>query len=688
MKWLFTISLLLISRLVYPQQADILQVIDAKTSIPLVGAHVFAWPTVQVIAVTDTAGKFLLKNDLKVDSILISYIGYSEQVLPIEHLKEDLAIQLSPLKKVLQEVSVKATKLGAEVFAIEQLKPIDIYLNPVSKADPLVAVNTTGASTTKDENAAVNFRGATVNATGYFLNGVPLKNPVKYAQLTNTGTLSIFNTDFLKEVTVFAGNPPLEYGQATSGAIVLEMADRFPDFGQHTASISMASLGYAYRNKVGKNTYLGVYGNYQFDQVLQGVNPENFEDINNFQSADAGLLLVTHQPWGSLKFYQYGLLDNYSFSFDHPSYQGNFLQNAQRSISTLKWTQDFNNAQVSAIFGHTASRNTFDFGNLQFTELASEPYAAVNFMSSKNNHFWKSGYSVWSQHSLADGQLSAFDFALAPTDPSFQLNAELRGTIHEAYSFYRFKYEKLSLAAGARLGHIAETAEQAAAYQLSGRYAFNKNLDMKLGHGNYYQLTVEDSIALLRSTQTALDISYRQNKVALTQSFYRNKLNNNQLLYGTETTFSYAPTAKLTLDQSVSYILNANEDDWFVRSTLQYQLAELWTLTGIFQTYRGLPFRQVNSASFNETLEVYEPDFDMQSSYFSPYHNLSFTINRLIQFSDKLSGIGFLTINNIYDAKNERSLDYNFNYQRFTENYLTRRSIYAGIILNFVEPKK
>ena len=144
---------------------------------------------------------------------------------------------------------------------------MDIYANPHSKADALVAINTQISSTTKDENAAVAFRGASPQQTGYFLSGVPVKNPVKYAQLTNTGTLSIFNTDLLKSTTVFPGNPPVEYGQSTSGTVVLELADRFPEYWQQTVSICMANVGYSTRGQVDEKSYLRVFANYQFDEA-------------------------------------------------------------------------------------------------------------------------------------------------------------------------------------------------------------------------------------------------------------------------------------------------------------------------------------------------------------------------------------------------------------------------------------
>ncbi len=593
------------------------------------------------------------------------------------------AIGLYAYKQVLKEVAVKATRLGAEVFALEKLEPIDIYLNPVSKADPLVAINTTASSSTKDENAAVSFRGASANATGYFLNGVPLKNPVKYAQLTNTGTLSIFNTDFLKNVTVFPGNPPVEYGQSTSGTIVLEMADRFPDYAQHTASISMASLGYSYRNKIGNNTYLGLYSNYQFDAALRFVNPENFENINSFESVDAGLLLVSHQTWGSVKFYQYGLLDNYNFNFEHPSYQNNFIQEAKRSISTLKWTQEFGNTQLSAVIGNTISENDFDFGNIQFTETALEPYAAVHFTYAKELHLWKSGYSYWSQNSAGLGTFPSFSFALAPENPATAFDQSLRGSMHEAYGFYRLKLDRTAIAAGVRLGKIAETGQEQAGYQVNIQYDITSKIDVKIGNGQYYQMRIEDEIAINSSQQTAIDLAYNSKKFALAQSFYSNKLDEAIRLNGSETTFTYRPKSVLQFNQSVSFIENNGKYDWFSRSTAEYQFADLWSASVIYQAYRGLSYFMLQQATFNNELSLYEPQFASQASFFAPYQNFSLSINRLIQFTDKLSGIAFATVSNLWDQKNTVSLNYSFNYQSQTENYLTRRSYLCRNNLKF-----
>ncbi len=304
---------------------------DGVSGEVLPGAHILLPSAIEKSTVTDEEGRFLLKGIRQNDTIIISFTGYREKII-INPETDTLTIFLKRNEVTLKEVTVKSTVLGAENFSFSKLSPLDIYQNPTSKADALVAVNTNVSSTTTDENAAVSFRGASPNQTGYFLNGVPIKSPVKYAQLTNTGTLSIFNTDFLKRVTVFPGNPPVEYGQSTSGTIVLETADRFPEYWQQTASISMASVGYSARGSIGKSSFIGVFANYQFDDLLKAANPSNFENINAFNSLDAGILFSSHHKWGSLKFYQYGLKDNYNFQYRHPSFENGFLQDAYQKL--------------------------------------------------------------------------------------------------------------------------------------------------------------------------------------------------------------------------------------------------------------------------------------------------------------------------------------------------------------------
>ena len=655
---------------------------------PLIGAHIININNIDHSAVTDETGKFTLIKFQETDTLLIKYIGYQER-LYIPKEMDALNIQLTREQRVLREVSVKAVPMGAEVFAMEKLKPLDIYLNPASKADPLVAVNTTASSTTKDENAAVSFRGATANQTAYFINGVPLKNPVKYTQLNNTGTLSIFNTDFLRDVTIFPGNPPLEYGQSTSGAIILEMADRFPKYQQHSLSLSLANLGYSFRNQLNNDFHVGVFTNFQFNELLQFTNPRGLEDINSFRSNDLGVLLVKHSAFGSFKFFQYGLMDSYNFAFNHPSYKGEFVQSSVRSISTLKWVYDLSDFTFSLIAGNSYNQNNFEFGNLNYDDENLSPYLAGHVIQEGTSHISKIGYSYWGRENHFDGQYPLYDFALSPENPSDELSYTASSNIHEVYGYHRHSFGNTALGGGVRVGML-KNAQNEISYQLQFSQQLNKKLKLKLAAGKYYQNRIAEETEadeFITSFQQSIDIEYDARKLAFTQSFYRNAFDHKNVL-GSETSVNFRFSRKLQVNQNLSFLDNDNSFDWFSRSTLDWKFLPGWSFSAILQFFKGQRYQMITSSTYNEQLDVYRPIYENGSSHFRPYRNISISVSKLMQLGDRLSSVWFFSLNNALDFKNTRDLEYNFNYNYYSKNYLSRRGIYFGVVLNQIfEPK-
>jgi hypothetical protein len=71
---------------------------------------------------------------------------------------------------------------------------------------------------------------------------VPVNDAIRYSQLNGIGTFSIFNTAMINNVRVYPGNPPLEYGNSTSGIIALQTDEIIPTHNAATLSLTLASL--------------------------------------------------------------------------------------------------------------------------------------------------------------------------------------------------------------------------------------------------------------------------------------------------------------------------------------------------------------------------------------------------------------------------------------------------------------
>ncbi|NBW35972.1 MAG: hypothetical protein EBR30_13305, partial [Cytophagia bacterium] len=239
MKILFLFLITLLGSQIVSAQCSIVKgkVVEAEMETPLPGATVYHVSDIQKGTTTNEEGQFTLAAEVN-QQIKVSFIGYQAQVMPVDSTCQ-LLVKLEPLATNLTEMTIRAERLVAEGFTISKLSKLNIYTNPGAKADPLLAVNTLPAATTLDESANISLRGADPAETGIFLNNVPINDAVRYAQLNGIGTFSIFNTAIINQMLVYPGNPPLEYGNTTSGLIALSTDERIPDQNTNSLTISL-----------------------------------------------------------------------------------------------------------------------------------------------------------------------------------------------------------------------------------------------------------------------------------------------------------------------------------------------------------------------------------------------------------------------------------------------------------------
>ncbi|MEM6380668.1 MAG: carboxypeptidase-like regulatory domain-containing protein, partial [Bacteroidota bacterium] len=313
------------------------RVTDSDTDEPLIGAHIYLLNDWRKGIVTDINGEFrlVIEEENVQDSLIVSFVGFNELVLPIY---PEMDIQLDPIKIEGETVVVTAKPLIAEEFKYVEINKIEIYTNPAAKADPILAVNSLPSSTTTDESANISLRGSSPIETGIYFNNVPIYDAVRYSQLNGIGTFSIFNTDIIKAVTVFPGNPPLEFGNATSGIIALNTDDRVLTENTNSLILSLANIGLSRQQKISENSSVKVFSNWQPSGPIKGVNPEALDEIKSFTSNDLGVYYYGSNSNLTWKLLGYGVTEGYQFNFKHPSFQGIFDQEKQRSflIGTLE----------------------------------------------------------------------------------------------------------------------------------------------------------------------------------------------------------------------------------------------------------------------------------------------------------------------------------------------------------------
>ena len=160
---------------------------DAQTEEALIGANIFLASDFSIGSQTNLDGQFSIKTAVKSGTLVVSYIGYEDQMVVFQNDGKTIPIKMIPKATLIETVVVKGDKLTGQVFAVEKIGKLDIYLNPSSQADALKAVQSNPAATTVDETANVSLRGSPASETGVFLNNVPLNDVVRLDQSNGVG---------------------------------------------------------------------------------------------------------------------------------------------------------------------------------------------------------------------------------------------------------------------------------------------------------------------------------------------------------------------------------------------------------------------------------------------------------------------------------------------------------------------
>lgn len=669
-------------------------VVDQSDGQPLLGASIYLLSDFTKGTTTDIDGKFVLHLSREVpgDSVLVSYIGYRERVLSIMEVSG--RIELEPVGTEMLTLEVLAEPLVAEEFKYVSVNKMEIYTSPAAKADPLLAVAGLPSVTTTDESAAISLRGSSSIETGVFLNNVPVYRAVRYAQLNGIGSFSLFNTSLIKEVTVFPGNPPLEFGNSTSGVVSITTDDSPISAATSSILVSPASLGYQRDQPLGK-VNLKLFANYQPSQILQWMNPHALTRLKHFQSHDGGIYLYGNLSRKlSFKSYHYGLFEAYRYQYLHPTFNGNFDQNSYQSLNVSTVSYDVGVGKVTWNQGFILGNSAFEYSRACFEVLSQSLYQSLVFSRLARKFHWKVGLSWDRNKSEVAGDFFVYDYAVGESFPVYQLDKkEISTSVIESFGYAKFYFsDRLILGGGLRKNLNTSQPANYWSTQANLTHLIGKNWKMIAGVGRYHKFALDQNSTgsvFIESNQASLDVLYHSLSVQGSFSVFAkaNKINDEQnQMMGCEVYAKYQFSHDLNADCSYSYLqpqkFSTYDMDYFLKTNLRYTPG-YWTLV-LNSIYRqGLCYAPVAEAIYEESLAVYEPLYKDMNNRLPAYFVLNLSVSRLMSIREDLALVIFGSLSNVTDHKNVRSYTYNFDYQKRLPEYLGRRLCYAGVQVTF-----
>jgi len=201
---------------------------DAKTGETMTGASVFIKELPTLGANTNAYGFYSLTLPQGKYTLVCRYIGYNDYVRTLDSTgNQSIVIKLSPASQELQEVeisahkaeeNVRSTEMGVTHLDIKELDKIPVIFG---ERDVLKSIQLLPGVIPAGEGST----GFYVRGGGPDENLILLDEAVVYNPGHLLGFFSVFNSDAIKDVTLYKGNMPAMYGGRLSSVVDVKMKE-------------------------------------------------------------------------------------------------------------------------------------------------------------------------------------------------------------------------------------------------------------------------------------------------------------------------------------------------------------------------------------------------------------------------------------------------------------------------------
>lgn len=384
------------------------KVVDAITKDVLVGVPIGIRNMPDKSTSTDSNGRYVLDLPKGYYDLVIKYIGYGDESVSINldrNITKNIGLKQTSIN--LNEVVVSSARKDENVSSpqtgIEKLSIQEINLLPVlmGERDVMKAIQLMpGVKTANEGGTGFFVRGGTADQNLILLDDVSVYNASHLM-----GFFSTFNPDVVRDVTLYKGSMPAEYGERLSSVLDVktrngDTQDYHVNGGIGLISSKLGVEGPIQKGKssfllAGRRTYVDALG--KVFGVEQAKNTSlYFYDLNmklNFILSDKDRLAFSGY-WGK---------DKLSLDKVVDTDWGNL-------IGTLKWTREMNRKWVSLT---SLTYNKYSYNISLDMNIDLNIASVINDYSFKqefeyrnsDKSVWKLGYQT-TYHDISPGKFS------------------------------------------------------------------------------------------------------------------------------------------------------------------------------------------------------------------------------------------------------------------------------------------
>ena len=208
---------------------------DGKTGEELIGTSIAVKELTATGTYSNQYGFYSLTIPAGNYNITYQYIGYEPKTITVslqQNMKQEIALneKVSELKEVIitgekKNDNVVKNEMGVEKLALREIKNVPVLMG---EKDVLKTLQLTpGVKSAGEGNSGFYVRGGAADQ-----NLILLDEATVYNSSHLLGFFSVFNSDAIKDVTLYKGSQPAEYGGRLSSVLDIRMKDgNDKDFG-------------------------------------------------------------------------------------------------------------------------------------------------------------------------------------------------------------------------------------------------------------------------------------------------------------------------------------------------------------------------------------------------------------------------------------------------------------------------
>lgn len=469
---------------------------DASTGEVLLGARIFE-PTLQIGTLSNEYGFYSLGLPSKPAEVIITYVGFKRDTLSFNLTADStLNVELQPtmMEDVVIEANSPEEMLNSSQMSVNQISGVEAKTIPSIFGEPdiLKAFQLMpGVQSGGEGLSGFYVRGGGPDQNLFLLDEAPVYNPLHLF-----GLFSTFNGDIIKDVKLYKGGFPSEYGGKLSS--VLDIKTREGNRKEFSASggiglISSRLLleGPIVKDKAsfliaGRRTYFDV-----ITRIINRANEDNpnyrkipdyhFQDLNlnaNYQFSDKDQL------------YYSGFIGRDIFKFASDDFQVDFSWG--NTTSALRWNHIFS-PKVFLKTSATYSAYNYKIEN-RFSFLNFELTSGIRDFNVKSDLFFSPNPANSIKIGLAGIHhrftVGRFNASSDSDDFSFTSGNDLQGNELGVYYSHEYKpNSRLTVSGGLRLSAFENSGKWYAGLEprFSGKYSLSEKITAKASYTRTYQ---------------------------------------------------------------------------------------------------------------------------------------------------------------------------------------------------------